>query len=68
MRSSTPTLDRPDPLDSTAEVTPLDVSNLFDLGVQVGPVHDLPAGMDSADCTNDTCTGTCASCGCSGGC
>ncbi|MDP9850436.1 FDLD family class I lanthipeptide [Streptosporangium lutulentum] len=50
---------------SRASTPTLEVSDLFDLNPQVGPVHELPAGMASGDCTNDTCT---ASCGCSDGC
>jgi hypothetical protein len=38
------------------------IADLFDLDVQVGPVHELPSGMDSADCTSDGCTATCAGC------
>lgn len=38
------------------------VADLFDLSAQVGALHNLPSGMDSANCTNDTCTNTCAGC------
>ncbi|MFC4016068.1 hypothetical protein ACFOY2_53280 [Nonomuraea purpurea] len=50
LRTSTPTLD---------------LFDLFDLSPQAGPVHELPGTMASGDCTDDTCTNTCAtSCGC----
>jgi hypothetical protein len=43
--------------------TPADViADLFDLDAQVGPLHELPSGMASEDCTSDTCTQTCAGC------
>ncbi len=41
----------------------LDVYELFDLDTVVSDVHDLPAGMDSEDCTSDTCTNSCVGCG-----
>ncbi|MEV6153342.1 hypothetical protein AB0L53_23630 [Nonomuraea sp. NPDC052129] len=70
LRTSTSTLkapERDDPLGLT-EIGPLEVPDLFNLDFQVGPVHELPGPMLSGDCTNDTCTGTCLSCGCSKGC
>lgn len=70
LRTSTSTLTAAGPADPLVltEVRPLDVSGLFDLDLQIGPVHELPGPMLSGDCTNDTCTGTCLSCGCSKGC
>ncbi|GAA3168676.1 hypothetical protein [Nonomuraea salmonea] len=52
-------------LDPTTQTEPLDVSNLFDLEVQVGPTYELPDKLASGDCTDDGCTASCASCGCS---
>ncbi|MEV1179226.1 hypothetical protein [Nonomuraea sp. NPDC049784] len=66
--TSTPTLES-DLFNPAPQVGPLEVSDLFNLGVQVGPVHELPAGIAfSGDCTNDGCTASCASCGCSANC
>ncbi|SDG99792.1 hypothetical protein SAMN05421505_11059 [Sinosporangium album] len=48
---------------SAVETPAAMVADLFDLDAQVGPVHELPVGMDSEDCTSDTCTQTCAGCG-----
>lgn len=46
------------PVETHADV----IADLFDLDAQVGPLHELPNGMASEDCTSDTCTQTCAGC------
>jgi hypothetical protein len=38
------------------------IADLFDLDAQAGPVHDLPVGVSSEDCTSDTCTQSCVGC------
>lgn len=38
------------------------IADLFDLDAEVGPLHELPAGVSSEDCTSDTCTASCAGC------
>jgi hypothetical protein len=38
------------------------IADLFDLDATVGPLHELPAGVDSADCTSDGCTASCSGC------
>jgi hypothetical protein len=38
------------------------IADLFDLDSQVGPLHDLPAGVSSEDCTSDGCTQSCVGC------
>lgn len=48
---------------STAELS-ADIADLFNLDTQITPVAALPMRGDSADCTNDGCTGSCLSCGC----
>ncbi len=51
-----------------AITTPVDlfpeITDLFDLDVRTTPIAMLPTTGRSADCTNDGCTGSCASCGC----
>lgn len=48
---------------SAVETPSAVIADLFDLDAQIGPVHQLPVDMDSADCTSDTCTQSCAGCG-----
>ncbi|WP_424534402.1 FDLD family class I lanthipeptide [Sphaerisporangium viridialbum] len=48
-------------VESPADVI-ADLFDLFDLDAQVGPLHELPSGMDSEDCTSDTCTQSCMGC------
>jgi len=50
---------------SVTESSATVIVDLFDLDAQVGPLHELPAGVSSEDCTSDTCTQSCA--GCRGG-
>jgi hypothetical protein len=38
--------------ESSADV----IVDLFDLDAQPGPLHELPVGVSSEDCTSDTCT------------
>jgi hypothetical protein len=38
-----------------------EIGDLFSLDVQAGPLHEL-TGMESEDCTSDTCTGSCVGC------
>jgi len=38
------------------------IADLFNLDAQVGPLHDLPIGVSSEDCTSDTCTQSCVGC------
>lgn len=41
-----------------------DLTDLFNLDARTMSVATLPSAGDSADCTNDGCTRSCASCGC----
>lgn len=41
-----------------------DLAALFDLDPRTTPLTELGDLPDSADCTNDGCTGSCLSCGC----
>lgn len=38
------------------------LADLFNLDAQAGPLHDLPVGVSSEDCTSDTCTQSCVGC------
>jgi hypothetical protein len=38
------------------------IADLFDLDAQAGPLHELPVGVSSENCTSDTCTQSCAGC------
>jgi len=50
---------------SVTESSATVIVDLFDLDAQVGPLHELPVGVSSEDCTSDTCTQSCV--GCRGG-
>jgi hypothetical protein len=41
-----------------------DIAALFNLDVRTASLATLPGAADSGDCTNDTCTASCVSCGC----
>jgi hypothetical protein len=47
---------------SAVETSSAVIADLFDLDAQVGPLHELPVGMASEDCTSDTCTQSCVGC------
>lgn len=47
---------------SVVEYSAAVIGDLFDLDAQVGPLHELPVGVSSEDCTSDTCTQSCVGC------
>lgn len=52
----------------TADTVPGDLEALFDLDARSLPVPDITASNTTTDCTDNGCSGTCPSVGCTPGC
>jgi hypothetical protein len=53
---------------TTAPELSAEIADLFNLDAHTTPVTTLAPMSDTGNCTNDTCTNSCLSCGCTAGC